>query len=386
MSATRFSQAQTSIRQGVSSRIRDSVVKADVSRQDLAPKRSLDVHSLALTGIFVLALFYTAYFARTLILPLVIALLLSFLLAPVVRALEGLHLPTQLAAALVIVLMGGAVISSFYELSAPASDWLKKAPTSLRQLDRELRHVRGPVERVGKAAKEVEQMTDINRADDKVPQVQVKQPGLTANLLSGTKSVIVSIAVITVLLYFMLASGDLFLRKLIHVLPTLKSKRAAVAAARQIESNISLYLFTVVLINICLGAAVAGAMYLLEMPNPLLWGVLATALNFIPYIGAVAGSIVFASVALTTFGNWVNVLEVVGVYLILTGLEGYFITPTLLGKTLTLNPVVIFVGLIFWSWIWGIPGALLAVPLLVVFKILCDHVDFLSPVGEFLGR
>ncbi len=357
---------------------------APLPQRVVSERRS--VRSWALTGLLVLAVFYTAYFARSLILPLVVAFLLSFLLAPVVRFLERFRLPTPIAAGIVIIFMGGVLAGSFYELSTPAAEWLKKAPTNLRQLDSALRHVRKPVEQVGEAAKEVEQMADMNSADNKVPKVQVKEPGLAASVLSGTKSVLVSAAVITVLLYFMLASGDLFLRKLIHVLPTMEDKKAAVAAAHQVKTDISLYLFTVVLINLGLGAVVAGAMYLLDMPNPLLWGVVATALNFVPYMGAIVGAFVFASVALTTFGEWINVVEVVGVYLSLTAVEGYFITPTLLGKALTLNPVVIFIGLILWTWVWGIPGALLSVPLLVITKILCDHIDALSPLGEFLGR
>jgi predicted PurR-regulated permease PerM len=189
-----------------------------------------------------------------------------------------------------------------------------------------------------------------------------------------------------VLLYFLLAGGDLFLQKLIKVLPQLRDKKKAVSIARETEASISTYLVTVTLMNIGLGLTVAGVMYLLGMPNPLLWGAMAALAEFVPYLGATALVVVLTLAGLVTFDQVGQALLVPGAYLAVNVLQSQFIYPTILGQRLTLNPVAILVGLVFWWWIWGIPGAFLAVPLLATFKIFCDHIEALAPIGEFLGR
>jgi predicted PurR-regulated permease PerM len=204
-------------------------------------------------------------------------------------------------------------------------------------------------------------------------------------LFGGTTAFVSEAIVVMVLLYFLLASGDLFLRKLIKVLPTFKDKKRAVEIAREMERNISTYLFTVTLINVGVGVAVGVGVGLLGMPNPVLWGVLAFVLTYIPYLGAIVGIGILGLAALLVFDDVGQALAVPAVYMVVSFLEGNFVTPLVLGRRLTLNPVVIFVGLLFWFFLWGIPGALLAVPILAVFKIVCDHVDTLAPIGEFFG-
>jgi len=218
------------------------------------------------------------------------------------------------------------------------------------------------------------------------PVSAVKSPTwISQMLLGGATSFVSEAVVVIVLLYFLLASGDLFLRKLIKVLPTLKDKKRAVEIAREIENNVSTYLFTVTLINIAVGVAVGLGVWLLKMPNPILWGVLAYVLTYIPYLGSAVGIGVLSVAALLAFDDLGHALAVPAVYAVVSFLEGNFITPLVLGRRLTLNPVVIFLGLLFWFFLWGIPGALMAVPILAIFKIVCDHVDALAPIGEFLG-
>ena len=202
--------------------------------------------------------------------------------------------------------------------------------------------------------------------------------GGTGALLSGT-------VVVGVLLYFLLASGDLFLRKLINVLPTLSDKKRAVEMAREMEKQVSTYLFTVTLINIGVGVAVGTGVALLGMPNPMLWGALACVLTYVPYLGAAVGIGVLALASVLTFDDLGHALAVPAVYVVVSFLEGNFVTPAVLGRRLILNPVVIFIGLLFWFFLWGIPGALLAVPTIVIFKIVCDHVEGLATIGEFFG-
>lgn len=348
----------------------------------------VDVRSLVLTGIFVLLSFYTLYFARSLFLPIVLAILLNFLLAPLVRGLKRLRIPEGIGAGIVILGFLGAVSLGMYRLSGPASGWIERAPDGLQRVERRIRQVRQPVEDVRRAAERVErQVEQIARGDSRRPQeVELRRDTFTGVVLSRTGSFLGGAVVMIVLLYFLLASGDLFLRKLVRVLPRLEDKKRAIEIARQTQRHISAYLSTVTLINIGLGIAVGLAMWAIGMPNPVLWGVLAGFLNYIPYLGPMVTASILAVVSLLTFDHLGRALVVPLLYLGINATEGYLVTPMMLGRRLTLNPVVIFLGIILWGWIWGVAGALLAVPILATFKIFCDHIEPLAPIGEFLGR
>lgn len=349
----------------------------------------VDVRSIALTGIFVLLVFYTLYFARDFFLPVVLALLLTFLLAPLVRGLTRLRIPGTIAAAIVILTLLGGTVYAVYSLSGPAADWIERAPQGMRRVERRIRDIQRPVEEVRQAAEQVEERVEEiagGRSGQRPREVQVEGRTLTSIVLGQTQAFLAGAVVMVILLYFLLASGDLFLRKLVRVLPRLSDKKAAIEIARATEDHISKYLTTVTLINIGLGVAVGIAMRLAGMPNPVLWGVAAGLLNFVPYLGPLVAAGMIALVSLLTFEGVGRALVAPALYLGLNALEGYLFTPLLLGRRLLLNPVMIFLGIIFWGWLWGIPGALLAVPILATFKIFCDHIEPLSPIGEFLGR
>ncbi len=367
---------------------------SDAEDQGLAGRASgaervhVDIRSLSLTSIFVLLFFYTLYFARGIFLPIALALLLSFLLAPVVRALRRLHIPGSVSAAIVILGVLGAAVLGFYRLSGPAAEWIQRAPEGLEHVERRIRQLQRPVEEVRQAAEEVERQVEriAGGESTRTQEVSVRDQTITSVILNRTGSFLASAAIMTVLLYFLLASGDLFLRKLVRVLPRLEDKKRAIEIARGTEEHISKYLSTVTLINVALGVMVGVAMHLVGMPNPVLWGVTAGLLNFVPYLGAMVTVVFLALVSILTFDSLGRAAVAPLVYFGINALEGYVVTPMLLGRRLTLNPVVIFVGLIVWSWMWGVAGALLAVPLLATFKIFCDHIEPLAPVGEFLGR
>jgi predicted PurR-regulated permease PerM len=189
-----------------------------------------------------------------------------------------------------------------------------------------------------------------------------------------------------VVLYLLLASGDLFLQKLVRVMPTLHDKKRAVEISHEIQENISKYLFSVSLISIGLGAVVGAGLYLMGVPNAAMWGMLVAVLNFVPYFGPVAGITLLATVGLLTFDTLWTAFLPAAWYLLLHLLEANVITPLLLGRRFTLNPVVIFVSLIFWTWLWGVPGALLSVPILVSVKVICDHVPSLASINELLAN
>jgi predicted PurR-regulated permease PerM len=342
--------------------------------------------TVALIGIFVLLALYTLYFARPFLLPIAVATILNFLLSPVVRGLQRLHVPQPLGAGLVIIALLGVVALGIERLSGPAAEWIRKTPEGVQRVETRVRGLRRPVEQVQEAAEKVEEEVARLSGDGQTQEVKVQEGTLTGALLSRTQAFLGSAVVVLILLYFLLASGDFFLRKLVRVLPRLEDKRRAVEIARQTELHISTYLSTVTLINVVLGCAVALAMWLVGMPNPALWGVLAGLMNFVPYLGSIVTAGVITIVSILTFEDLGRALVAPVLYFAINFIEGSFVTPTVLGRRLTLNPVVVFVGIVFWGWLWGIPGALLAVPLLAVFKIICDHIEPLSPLGEFLGR
>lgn len=219
---------------------------------------------------------------------------------------------------------------------------------------------------------------------DGTPTVQVKPPGWSGAVLDWARGFAGNAVVTLVLLFFLLAFGETLLLRLSKVLPDADPGRRAIAVAGQIERTISTYLFSITIINAGLGAAVGGAMWLLGQPNPLFWGVMAALLNFIPYFGPLTGCLALVLAALMDAETGWHILLPALVYLGLHGIESNFITPAILGRRLTLNPLLVFVALVFWGWLWGVAGALMAVPILMTFKIVCDHVPPLAPVGELL--
>jgi predicted PurR-regulated permease PerM len=366
--------------------ISDTVLPAEPPSDPQVHARLAGSPAVAVKGLFLLALFYTFYFARSLLLPVVLAILLSLILYPAVRALRRMFIPEPAGAAIVVGSLAAFAVIGMLQLFEPASQWISKMPELAEQADRKLLGVRRSVEQVTKAAEQVEALASVEgKANASTPEVVTRQPSLMRRILAGTQSVLISAAATLVLLYFLLASGDLFLRKLVRVLPTLGDKKTAVAVARTVQTAIGRYLFTITVINACLGIATALGMYLLGMPNPMLWGAMVALLNFVPYIGAAASGIILTIVAFLTFDDLNHALLVPVVYFALETLEGQFLTPIFTGRSLTLNPVMIFMSMLLWSWMWGVIGAILAVPILMTIKIVCDHVESLQGLGEFLS-
>jgi predicted PurR-regulated permease PerM len=363
---------------------KDAGPRPDIRKLRDLLERPFGIRSFALTGLFILAAFYTLYFGRAFFLPIVLSLLLSFLLRPVVRGLKKLHIPEAVSAAVLILGLLGLLGLGVYELATPAYSWIGQAPQSLHKIEGRLRDLKKPVQTVSKATEQVERIAKVG-GPDATPKVQV-QESLGARVFSGATEILIDAVVMFILLFFLLASGDMFLRKLIKVLPSLADKKRAVDIASQIETEISTYLTTITLINVVLGLAVWGAMALIGIPNPLLWGVVAAVLNFVPFLGPITMISVLAMVGLLIFPDLAHALIAPGVFLGLHFLESYLLTPMILGRRLTLNPVVIFLGLTFWGWLWGIAGAILAVPIMMVLKIFCEHSEPLASIGEFLGE
>lgn len=355
--------------------------------EDVGLDRKLErIRTGALVIIAGLGILGVFYLTRAVLFPIVLALLLNLLFSPIVRALNRIKLPNAVGAGLVVFLTLVIALGSASLLISPASQWLDRAPESFRQVEIKLRSVRESVEKIDQATKKVDQMTEMGKAgeEDPVP-VQVQQPRLANTILNTSGSLLAGTSVTLVLLFFMLASGDRFLSKFVELMPTWSDKRAVVEMARNVQRGMSIYLATTTAINIGLGVAIGFAMYMCGLPNALLWGAMAALLNFFPFVGAIVGALVVALVGLLEFSTLGQALIPPALYVGINALEANFITPALLGRSISLNPVMILLSLVLWGWMWGVGGAIIAVPLLAVTKIFCDSFDSLKPCGRFLG-
>jgi predicted PurR-regulated permease PerM len=339
--------------------------------------------SVSLIVIATILVFGALYFAREFFIPVALAALLSLVLSPIVRVLARWRIPYPAGAALVLALVIGAVGGGGYMIAGPVRAWIAAAPVALPKAARKLRAVVRPVEQVTRAATQVEQATG---AAAPTRDVVVQGPSLSSRLAGTSAAVLGGILEVLLLLYALLAVGDLFLQKLVGMLPRRGDREKAVSIARATESSISAYLGLTALINISEGAVVAAAMALLGMPTPLVWGTMVALAEFVPYVGMLAMMAVLTIAALTTFDTVTHALVVPAVYLAINFVQGNIVTPLVMSRRLTLNPVAIFISLALWWWLWGIAGALLAVPLLAAFKIVCDHVESLASIGAFLGE
>lgn len=350
-------------------------------------KGPFDIRSLSLTGLFVLSVLYTMYFTRGILLPVVLAVLLGQLLAPVVRALARWRIPQMLGSAVTLLFLCGSFVIAVTFLVAPAKDWINKAPEGLHQLQAKLAPILlKPMQKMQEASGEMEKLTT-PAGGRKNAVVEVQQhTTIPAFLYDQTTDFVTSGLTLLILLYFLLGYKGVFLNKLVKVIPRFHDKKLAVTIAIDIENKISSYLLTITLINFGLGCAVAAGMYVLRFPNPVLWGAAAAVLNFVPYLGAFTGILAMLITAILGYDSVPHALLFPGVYLLFAVIEGNFITPMILGRSLTMNPVAIILSLMFWGWLWGIIGVILAVPLLATIKILCDHIEPLAPLGEFISE
>ncbi len=348
-------------------------------------KHTRAVLPAAVLGVFILATTAFLYFAKPFVMPIFVATLLTFLLKPMVRTLARARVPQTLATLLVIAAFFGVISFAVTRLLQPAAEWVSRAPETMSNIEQKFHHLTRRAQRLSRAAESMENMTKDPATDGNTQRVEVKQPVLMKTVFVYTKSFVAGLIETVVLLFFMLAPGDLFMEKLVRVLPTLSDKKKAVEIADEVQRSVSAFLFTITVINAVLGTLVGLASWALGLQNPALWGVLAGVLNFIPYFGPITGVAVLTVVGFVTFDEaWREVLPAI-VYLCLHGVESNLITPMIVGRRLTLNPLVIFISLMFWTWLWGIPGALLSIPLVMMLRIFCDHFKPLAPIGEFLS-
>ncbi|HWK69193.1 MAG TPA: AI-2E family transporter [Rhizobiaceae bacterium] len=338
----------------------------------------------ALVGIFLLAFVYALYFARDFFMPVLLAFLLALTLTPIVRLLRKHGIPSALSATLLVVMSTGTIGTIGYLLSGPVVQLASDAPSIGREVAQRLSELRRPFEHVLNVTRQVEHITDA--VDEPgVQKVVIAQPGIISRAAGNIVSATTSVAIIFVLSLFLLASGTMFYEKIIQSFARLSDKKRALRLVYDIEREISRYLLTVALINSGLGIAVGLGLWAIGLPDPLLWGVAAALLNFLPYIGAAVTVLMVAAISLVTFDSFTYALLAPAFVVLCNTIEGQLVTPLVVGRRLEINAVAIFIAVAFWSWLWGFVGALIAVPLLVVIKVFCDNFDSLRHVGNFLS-
>ena len=348
-------------------------------------ERRRDAHrrSRALTALLVFAVFYTIYFARGFFLPIVLAIMASFVLRPFVRGLQRARVPEALGAALIVGVLVTGAAAGINALAGPVAEFAKNAPETLREVEAKVRELRKPVEDVNRATEQVEH---IARGDgDKERAVVVQRETLASVLGSSMRAFVVQSVIFVFLLYFVLASGQAFLDKASRILPWPGATTRVRELARHIEREASIYLLTVALINGVEGIAIGIMAWWVGLDHPVLWGILAATFNFVPYLGAITCCSIMTLVALAAL-PLERALLVPLCYGIIGSIEGYLVTPVVLGRRLTLDPLAVFVAVVFWGWLWGVVGAVVAVPILVVGKIACEHVPGAEPIAALIGR
>ena len=363
----------------------DGSLKQGIARINRRPLKSSHYEGRILLGLLFLGIFYTTYFARGLLLPIVIALLLSALLQPAVSFLIRFKIPNALAAILVLVLLVSVIALVAYRIAAPASEWFDRRPYLVSQLEYKLRAFKNSLEEAKETTKKLEKLTDLEGEEAEEGEVVVKGPTLSDQIMIRAKAMAIMLGIILVLTFFLLSRGRPTLKHMAGEFEDNGHGKKWAKIMVQVQQEVALYLVTIAMINVTLGALTAAAMALLKMPNPILWGVVAMTLNFVPYLGAMVTTVIISMVSLVTFTHWPQILLPPLVFLCFTALEGQFVTPTIVGNRLRLNPIAVIISLLFWGWVWGIGGMLIAVPILAAIKIVVKSTEELKAFQAMIG-
>lgn len=368
---------------------------------DAAPARP----NMALNILAFLAVIGAIVLGRSFLMPVVLGFLLSLTFSPVRRVLQRRGVPPWATATLVVVglLIGSAGL--IMALSSPAQEYVEDRETIASDVERKLRGISEAIEKVSDASEQVEKMAsgegggdtastateavtqseDASEEEEEPQKVVVEGPSLVSRMAWGAPAVVAQVVFTLVLLFFLTASGDMFYEKIVQAAPTFRDKKRALGIAYDIERKLSRYFLTITIINAGLGIAVGTALWWLGMPNALLFGVMAFALNFIPFLGAIFGVVVTFAIGIVSFDTVGHAAVAAGAYLALTTLEGNFITPYAVGRSLKLNPVLVFLAVAFWGWAWSVIGMFVAVPALIALRVFAEKVPNLNWLAIFLS-
>ena len=365
------------------------------------PRISVDAHSTAVTVLAILAVVFVLHWAQAVFIPLVVGLMINYALSPLVNFMQKWHIPRAIGAALLLLGIVGGIISVAYSLRDEATSMIETLPEAAKKfrhtLGKEWSKSEGAMEKVQKAAIQLERAASENGAANPavprgVTRVQIEKPKLNVNdyIWDGTISVLATagLAVMVLFLaYFLMVSGDSFRRKLVKITgPTLSRKKVTVQMLNNITQQIQRYMLVQLFTSSLVGVATWLTFLWIGVEHAAVWGIAAGLFNTIPYLGAVIITLGTALVSFLQFGTLSMALMVGGISLVITSLEGYLLTPWLTSRASQMSAVAVFVGVLFWGWLWGPWGLLLGVPILMAIKTICDQVDDFKPIGELLGE
>ncbi|WP_407492021.1 AI-2E family transporter [Pseudooceanicola sp. MF1-13] len=342
-----------------------------------------------LAGLLVLFFLWSISLAKVVILPIVLGFLIALTLSPLVRWLGKRGIPASLSAIVIVTTIGLSSSLGVYALSGPAGRLVESLPEVRGEVERKLSTVSQKWAKVREAEEQMQEMADGEQENEPgvpdVTRVLVEEPSMIETALASLAGTGSTLLIALVLSMFLLASGDMFQTKLVQSFARFGDKKRALKISHDIERQISRYLGAITVINACLGVSIGLTLHALGMPYAYVWGAAAFLLNYLPYLGAMIGVVAVAAVSLITFETYGAMLAPPIAYLILTSLEGQIVTPLMVGRHLSLNAAAVFVAVIFWAWLWGVAGALMAVPFLVFVKVVCDSLPRLNFIGVFLG-
>lgn len=340
--------------------------KPGASRSTRRVSRHLKSIRISLTGIILLALVYTVAIGKSLLVPLVLAGFIGLALNPIVATAARWRIPRWLAAVTLMLLLGSGIVMAAATLSTPALNWVHQAPSAMRSIAPRIKPLTQQIEVASRATQTLVGGTVARN----LPQANNDFAFTAWDIVAGTPKVVASVLTVALLVFFFLVYGDEILRRAVEISPTFAYKRHTVSIVRSIQVEVSSYLLLTVAINVTLGLVTAGMLYLYNVPDPLLWGSFAAIANFIPYVGAITTTTVLAVVGALHFQDLGTALLPAITFACITAVEGNMLTPLLQGRRSRLSPVAILLWLLVWGWLWGIPGAIMAVPMLTCVKLI----------------
>ena len=354
----------------------------EIETDTAGPDAPVELRTVFLGGLLLLAMLAACYVAAEIVLPIVLAFVLGAMFQPVLRFLLRIGVPRMLAALMIVLALVSLFVIGALLLSGPVAQLIAESRKTLPRLQERLNFLSAPLKSIGKALEHIE---SLGPGSDQQQPVAVQGPTLPEKVLQQFRVVGEGAFATLLVLFFVLIAGDQFLRRLVEILPGFKEKRKAVDISQQIEQDISIYLATITVMNALVGLATAGMAWLTGLGSPLLWGTAAFLLNFVPILGPTAGVIIFLVAGIVTIEPlWAAFLPAL-LYFLIHCAEGETITPMLLAARFTVNPVLVTIGVIFWYWMWGVAGAILATPMLAILKIICDRIELLQSFGHFIG-
>lgn len=366
---------------------RDKIVREGVSAQH----RLMKIQTAALTVVAGLLVSYALYISASISVPIVGAIVISLALRPVIRTLRRYRIPDAFGALLIVGILGATVVVMGMQLTEPATKWMSRTPIKFKmlQLEQRLEPLTKPLRDLKQASDEISQtIEEKTRPERKEPQpVVVEPPSLISEVVSSSWQVTAGLMLCIVLTYFFLAKGESLLTRLTSWSASRRPPEFAAETERirEVEHAISRYLLTVSSINATLGATLAVIFWVIGLPNPILWGVMAAALNFLPYVGGIIGSVIVLLVSLFSFDSTQYALIAPACYMLATTIEGNLVTPAILGRSMSLNPLIVILSLTYWTWLWGVAGAILAVPLLAVIVTAFRQFEPTRPLAHLLS-